>query len=135
MSEANQTVTVQGTIKTCTHFKDLKVQEGKKERSVEVFPEYDISKLSSQQVADLVGAQLDIIFCRVHNRITPEEVRRSWDGKTIQVDGVWLIANESSKATPEVELQKALAKLGIVMSLDQISKMKADGTLLRAFGL
>ncbi len=124
------------TVKTATHFRDLKVMDGKKERSVEVYPEYDVSKLDDQTLKDLLGAQLDIIFCRVHNRITPEEVRRSWDGKTLQVDAVWLLANERTKATPEVEFQRALAKKGLTVSLDQVTKLLSDTEgLKQAFGL
>jgi len=124
------------TVKTATHFRDLKVMDGKKERSVEVFPEYDVSKLDEQTLKDLLGAQLDIIFCRVHNRITPEETRRSWDRKTLQVDAVWLLANENAKTTPEVEFQKALAKKGISLSIDQVNKFLSDTEgLKQAFGL
>jgi hypothetical protein len=124
------------TVKTATHFRNLKVKSGKKERSVEVYPEYDVSKLDDQTLKDLLGAQLDIIFCRVHNSLTSEEVRRSWDGQTIQVDALELLALDKAQTSPEAMLQKALARKGLSIDLGTITKLLADTEgMKRAFGL
>jgi len=137
----NQTVEVSRIVKTVTHFKKV---TPKGDKSITVNVEYDLEGLTAGEIAELVGAQLDIMFCRYHNKVTPDETIKSWEGLTRRVNVQSFLSDydedfpgrKTGKLSPEEKLRRALKALGIQVSTADVAKLASDAEgLKQAFGL
>ena len=104
---------------------------GKGNPGIVVTMNYDTSDVSQEELDDLVCAQLDILFCRYHNKVTDDETIKSWDD-TVQTVNVQEFLDDfrqefpgrkRGELTAEEKLRRSLKSAGISLTHEEATRL------------